>query len=281
MEDITNPLAQYFRSPGVHQILPTKGRFFGEEDIEFAMNGEVPILPMTASDEIVLKNPDALLNGDALERLFRSCVPAIKKPREISVPDMDVLLLAIKLASYGDNLEISVQCPKCKTEFVTETSIRGLLNSIKILEEKDCVIRIDENMIIYLRPYDFESKTILDLATFEETKIYQNLLDLDMTDQEKARKFNQSFERIAELNLDLLSKCILSVVIPTGEVKDPKFIREFVHKADKNLIRKIQDQIKTMSEAGINRTMSATCINQDCKHEWQTDMIFDPSHFFA
>ena len=182
----TNPLAQYFRTPGVHQMLPTRGRFFEEGEIELAINGEVAVLPMTAGDEIVLKNPDALLNGDALERLFKSCVPAIKNPRHISVADMDVLLLAIKLSSFGDSLEINVTCPECKKEMDTETSIRSLLSEVKEIKEEDTVVRLADDIVAYLRPYNFESKTILDLATFEETKIVQYLLDTDMKDTDKA-----------------------------------------------------------------------------------------------
>ena len=39
---------------------------------------EHPVLPMTAKDELIMKNPDALLNGDAVIQVIESCVPTIK-----------------------------------------------------------------------------------------------------------------------------------------------------------------------------------------------------------
>ena len=276
-----NPLAAYFRGADVHQTLPSQGAFFKKDEITLAINGEVAVLPMTAADEIILKNPDALLNGDALERLFKSCVPAIKTPRKISVPDMDVLLLAIKLASYGDNLEISVKCPECKEEFTFDTSIRGILGAITLIQEEDTVVRVSDDMVVYLRPYDFEAKTKLDLAAFEEAKMLQHLLALDATDEEKAKIFNESWEKTAELNLDLLSYCIQRIQIPDQMVEDPEFIREFIRNSHKDLVKKISDKLRDLSRSGVNREVGVVCPKEDCQHEWTSEMTFDPAHFFA
>lgn len=276
-----NPLAAYFRGADVHQALPSQGMFFDEGEIDLAINGEVAVLPMTAADEIILKNPDALLNGDAMERLFKSCVPAIKAPRKISVPDMDVLLLAIKLASYGDNLEVSVKCPECRKDFSYETSVRGILAAVKMVNEEDTVVRVSDDMVVFIRPYDFEAKTKLDLAAFEEAKLLQHLITLDASDEEKARIFNDSFEKIAELNLDLLSHCVRYIQIPNAVVKENQYIREFIGNSDKNLVKKISDKLKALSQSGVNREMEVTCANKECNHTWTTEMSFDPAHFFA
>lgn len=276
-----NPLAEHFRVAGVHQALPTGGRFFEEGEIDLALNGEVAVLPMTAADEIVLKNPDALLNGDALERLFRSCVPAIKNPRHISVPDMDVLLLAIKLASYGDALEVNVTCPKCKNEFSTETSIRGLLSAVTEVKDEDTSVRITDTMIIDVRPYDFKSKTILDMKTFQEEKALQYLTDVDIDEDERQKSFNQAFERLAELNLDLLSHCVRAVTVPTGRVTEHAHIHEFIKNTDRATIQKITEKLKSLSNSGIPKTLDVQCAKEECGHEWTTGMVFDASHFFA
>lgn len=276
-----NPLAAYFRGADVHQMLPSQGKFFEAGEIDLAINGEVAVLPMTAADEIILKNPDALLNGDALERLFKSCVPAIKAPRKISVPDMDVLLLAIKLASYGDTLEISVRCPECKEEFSFDASIRGILAQITLIDDDNTVVRVSDDMVVYLRPYDFESKTKLDLAAFEEAKLLQHLLSMDASDEEKAKLFNESFEKIAELNLDLLSHCIRHIQIPNQVVDNADHIREFVRNSDKNLIKKINEKLTELSKNGIDRDVEVKCPKEECGHEWKTFMTFDPAHFFA
>ena len=60
-----NPLLKYFRKPRtVYVRLPTKGVTLTPE-IEQTIIDEMGVLPMTAIDEISLRNPDALLNGVA------------------------------------------------------------------------------------------------------------------------------------------------------------------------------------------------------------------------
>ena len=101
-----NPLAKYYRAPGPHVKIPSGGRFSEIDTTMLSVNGEIPVYPMTAADEILVKNPDALLNGFAVEELIKSCVPAVKNVRSLAAQDIDVLLLAIKLASYGDKMEV-------------------------------------------------------------------------------------------------------------------------------------------------------------------------------
>ena len=67
-----NPLLKYFRKPAIYVSLPTKGNF--NPEIEQTIIDEVGVLPMTAIDEIALRNPDALLNGEAMISLMKSCV---------------------------------------------------------------------------------------------------------------------------------------------------------------------------------------------------------------
>ena len=71
-------------------------------------NGEIGIFPMTARDELVLKTPDALLNGASTVEVINSCVPAITDAWEIPSVDMDALLIGIRIATYGENMDITV-----------------------------------------------------------------------------------------------------------------------------------------------------------------------------
>lgn len=80
MTNQTNPLVNHFRSPKLYVKLPSGTSLYSEDVIEIPESGEVPIFPMTAKDEIMMKNPDALLNGEATTQLLMSCCPNIKKP---------------------------------------------------------------------------------------------------------------------------------------------------------------------------------------------------------
>ena len=60
-----NPLKQYFRAIKMYLKIPSGTSYYSPDVITFTDGGEVGVLPMTGNDELILKNPDALLNGEA------------------------------------------------------------------------------------------------------------------------------------------------------------------------------------------------------------------------
>ena len=85
-----NPLKQLYRSKSVYVNLPSRGRFY-KSGLTLSIDDELGIMPMTAVDEIKLKAPDALFNGDALFDLIKSCVPDVADPDEIPTCDVDMI----------------------------------------------------------------------------------------------------------------------------------------------------------------------------------------------
>ena len=73
-----NPLSQYFRQPGAYVKLPTQGYWYKDGSIQLTQEGEVAVYPLSAIDDILLNTPDAMLNGQALEKVLKNCVPDIK-----------------------------------------------------------------------------------------------------------------------------------------------------------------------------------------------------------
>ena len=65
MTENTNPLQQYYRQPAIYIKLPSEGRYYDKNTFTPTETGELPILPMTAKDELAFKTPDALINGQA------------------------------------------------------------------------------------------------------------------------------------------------------------------------------------------------------------------------
>jgi hypothetical protein len=285
----SNPLAKYFRVPGVHVTLPSGGRFGDHFPEEVTINGEIPVFPMTASDEVTIKNPDGLLNGFAVEKLIKSCVPSIQNVRDLPTQDTDALLLAIKLCSYGDTLEVSAKCPVCGHDNAFGVSIRDILGRMTMMEE-EYPVRLNDDMVAYLRPYDFEASTKLNLAAFEETKLIQNLVAGGLDEMQRITQFNQSFEKISGINLDLLSNCVEYIQLPDSRVDDQDDIREFILSTDNATVAKIRKAMEAFDKTGVNKEVSVVCEgvikgvdgkeDKPCGHEWTTEFAFDPSHFF-
>jgi hypothetical protein len=112
----SNPLSKFFRQPSIYVRLPSGGKGWRPGSLNLPVNGEMPILPMTAIDELVYRTPDALFNGEAVTGVIQSCCPNIVDAWACPSIDLDALLVAIRIASYGHNMEIESTCPNCSEE---------------------------------------------------------------------------------------------------------------------------------------------------------------------
>ena len=128
----TNPLKQYFRRPEIYIKLPSGGNFYPEGSIDLPENKELPVYPMTAIDEITSKTPDALFNGTAVVDIIKSCLPNIKDPWSVPSIDLDHILIAIRVASNGNLLDIESICPSCNEEASYDINLIGLLSNITV-----------------------------------------------------------------------------------------------------------------------------------------------------
>ena len=113
MKPMNNPLSNYFRQPKLYIKLPSHGEFYAEGSLDRSDIDEYAVYAMTAKDELMFKTPDALMNGQATVEVIKSCVPAIKNPWQMPSIDLDAVLIAIRLATYGENLDVSSSCPSC------------------------------------------------------------------------------------------------------------------------------------------------------------------------
>lgn len=270
-----NPLAKYFRAPGMNVRLPTGGKFLPKGSVEFTMSGEVPVFPMRAADELLMKSPDALMSGYAIEKMLESCVPAIHNPREISTPDLDVLLLAVRAASYGDKMEIETTCPKCGNKDQFECSLGAILGTIKE-GDIDNSVRMSPDVIAYVKPYTLDVATRLSLAAFQEARRVQAMDGDEIANQSVV---SQSFRRLSDMNLQLMAESVMSVAVPEGVVTDRDQIIEFVNNAPSQWTKKIEDRLRELNTMGVDKGVNVQC--SACNHEWRTEIEFDPTSFFG
>ena len=130
MENQSNPLKQYFRKPGIWIKLPSQGEFYNEKPADFNDMGEIPVYPMTAKDELTLKTPDALLSGQSTVEVIKSCIPAILDPWKMPSFDLDAVLIAIRVASYGHEMELDTSCPNCAETTEISLDLRKVLERL-------------------------------------------------------------------------------------------------------------------------------------------------------
>ena len=123
-----NPLQKHFRQPKIYLKLPSQGRWYPNGAIDLPENGEIPIYSMTAKDELTFKTPDALLNGQSVVDVIQSCAPNIKNAWAVPSVDLDCLLVAIRMATFGEKLEVNVNIPNTEIQKTYEVDCKLLID---------------------------------------------------------------------------------------------------------------------------------------------------------
>jgi len=274
----SNPLMQYHRPPGVYVVLPSNGNFYAD-NLALSNLNEVLVQPMTAKDEILFKSPDILMNGESLIEVVKSCVPGIKDPNEIPGPDFSVLMLAIRLATYGKEMPYTGTCTDCMKPIEFNVDIEFLLDTQITPLEKEYKINIDK-LTVYVKPYDLRCQIQSALATFEQQAITNNILgDDDSTDSEKQIQLGKSLKKITEITYELILRSIVKVNTPKESIEDKQMIAEWLHGIGKDTFGIISEKIVEITNIGFNNNVEYRC--EDCDTTNSTPIIFDPTIFFA
>lgn len=278
-----NPLAQYTRRTARYVKLPSGGQFY-TKGIDLSDNGELAVYPMTAKDELLLKSPDALLNGEAVKTVLRNCVPGIVDPGEIPTIDLELILVAIRMATYGDEMELEVthQCSPDK-EHVSKANVNlgNLLDTATYYSGEPMVVRMPNALLAEIRPYTMSDRNKISMATWEQMN-HMNQVDNDKTADatKKLKEASLGVGKLIAVTMDIVCNSVIKVTTPDGaEVTDPKFIKEWVTNLEKADFDIIDRGIKDLMNMGVSKEMHLKCEN--CGSEFTSAINFNPSDFFA
>jgi hypothetical protein len=222
-----NPLKQYFRAIKMYLKIPSGTSYYSPDVITFTDGGEVGVLPMTGNDELILKNPDALLNGEALIAVLSSCIPGLKKPKALLTNDIDALITAIRYATFNDSLETTISCPKCNYENTFKLNLQASLDEMSMLDP-EYVVNLESGLSIFVKPYSFPELLKGLHAKFEQNKLVRAIESDNISDEQRTTVFGKAFKELAVTKFELLSGGIIKIVDESNNVNvtDKKYINE-------------------------------------------------------
>ena len=278
-----NPLRKYFRQPKVYITLPSKGNFYPEGVLNMPETGELPVFAMTAKDELIIKTPDALLNGQATVDVIKSCIPNITNPWLMPSVDLDACLVAIRIATYGEKLDITTKVPVLGEEREFSVDLRQVLNKL-VTPEYENKLKIGD-INVELRPLSYKEFTESNLKTFEEQRIFSLVNDDNMDDSEKLGKFSESFKKLTNLTVNMLSKSIAKLQIGDDEVTNRVHIEEFIDNVDKEFFKGITDHLEEQRKKFAIEPIKVQSNEEDVAagvpKDWEVPVTFDQSNFFV
>lgn len=276
MENYSSPLQKYKRQPKLYIDLPSKGIWYPKEVLEKAE--ELEVYSMTANDEINVKTPDALFTGAAIKNLIESCVPAIKDAWYVPSMDLDYILAAIRLASYGPAIEMTTTCRNCSNQDTYSLPIQGLLDHFQ--SAKTAYQTEVEGFTFKLRPLCYKEVTDYQIEAFKVRRtIQQHLAKIDDS-EEKEKELKALYDGLREKQKQTVCSSIIEITTPEGESEThQEFIRDFIINGDKvyfNALEKLYD----VNQKAL-RIPQTTVKCSSCETEQVVEPDLDYSNFFV
>lgn len=272
----TNPLHKYFRQPAIYIRLPSQGKYYPAGAIEMPPNGEIGVLPMTTMDEVAYRTPDAMFNGAATVSVIQSCVPSIKNAWAVPSMDLDTLMVAIRIASYGHSLETESQCPKCQNEDSYGTDLRTVLDSIRPVNYAR-PLQMSEIQVTF-KPLNYQQMNENSMIQFSQQKSLQVIQLSEDSEESKLKKMGDVLKALTEATTRALSGNIAAVSTPEGTVTNHEHILEWLNNCDRDTFTKIRDFILEIKSTGDIKPMTIEC--SACSHRYEQELTLDMANFF-
>jgi hypothetical protein len=257
--------------------------YYPENSIDMPESGELPVMAMTAKDELALKTPDALLSGQATVDLIQSCIPNIKNVWGMPSLDIDACLIAIRIASSGEHMTITATAPNTKEPVDYTVDLRQILDRYTNAKFNDTFEF--NGLVCKIRPLNYKEFSQVSMQTFEEQRIFA-LVNNDKIDEDaKLKQFTETFNKIRDITLGMVISSVVSIQIDDTVVTDRNHIVEFLENTDKSFFKALQDHIekqkKEFEVPPMEVRSSEEQIKEGAPEKFEVPIVFDQAHFFA
>jgi len=276
-------LSQYYRQPEIYITLPSGGQFYPEGTLEITATGEIPIYPMTAKDDIIVKTPDALISGEAVAQVISSCVPSIKDPWAMPASDIDYILIAIRIASYGNEMDMDLTCvnDECLHEFKMAVGLSDYVEKLGSVEFNNDQTTVEYGEVkVHIKPLSYLDTSLMQRRTFEEQQAINVAANIELPKEERESLYNDILRNMTDINMVSITSGVQGIELPSGEVVvDKEEIVNFVNNSSVKLFRKITTCLEDIRAKTELPNDNAEC--PEWKNTIDIPLIFDYANFFA
>ena len=278
-----NPLMNLMRQPKIYVRLPSGGQYWEPNSIDVPDNEEFPVYSMTAQDELALKIPDALMNGQAVVDVIQHCMPNIKNAWACPNLDLDVILIAIRIATYGEKMNVPLVIKEFEADYSLD--LRILLDQLNSQITWDPIVPVSDDLTLYVKPINYRVMSSSAIQTFETQKLIQLAANDSIPEEQKLETFKDSFAKLNQLTVGVINNSVYQVDSSAGQVTNSQHIQEFMNNVDKSTFGKVKDHIDRLREINSIKPLSIPVTDEMRAQGVETDTIeypisFDPSNFF-
>jgi len=260
--------------PSIEVALPTLAAFYPKGEVlrPEADPLAMKVYPLSVLDESSFRDPLMLLSGQAIGKMVRRVCPGVDDPGKLTDLDVQVIILACRIASYGSTLKLEHTCSKCQTKTDLQVDLNDHILryspfSPDELAEFDLDI-VEIGQKIRLRPMLYEDA--IDVAM----NMVRSNISAEKFDSAHTEDVNQltdafileyqaQFESSIRTNIDAICSSIFTVTTTTGKVvNNPDMIKEWFLRLTPNLTKMITDRITKINLSIRERSKLAyTCVS--------------------
>ena len=283
MTNTNNPLSKYFRQIALYTNLPSDGEYYPSGALQFDNEKELAVYPMTAKDEMMMSTPDALMNGDSTVSVIRSCVPGIKDPWMMPVLDIDTIMIAIRIATYGEQMEVTTAIPGLDEKTTVSVDLRVASDQ---MDTRPFDGYVPAGPISFkIKPMSYRQLTNLQLKTYEQQRLISQVVESDLNPADKQSKFSEMFMSMTNITVANMQESILEITADGQKVTDRVYINEFVDNMDSKQANLIKDKLQAQTQLGKLKPIPVSTTKEQqekgAPEKFDVPVSMDNSNFFV
>lgn len=255
-----NPLLAELKLPGEVVRLPSCGLFYKEGVLaEDVVNGDVMVYPMTAFDEISMRNISEIINGRSIASVFSRCIPQILQPDELYSKDVDSLLIYLRKVTYGSSITIS-HTHDCKNarSHKYDIPLNALIKHTKFIDPTTVGelygVTLPNGQVVKVHPIKFK----------DAIEIMKSAQDFENIEPDELKK------RITEATANIIQS--------VDGIDDRDQIIEWVGSIPAPWAKRIADTVQLGDDWGPATTAKIEC--EDCGETIDINIPINPLTFF-
>ena len=269
-------LNKYKRQPKIYLVLPSGGAFYPSNPMEKTGSGELPIYSMTAKD--------ALMSGEATVDVIKSCCPLIDDPWSMPSIDLDAILIAIRIATYGEKMELQIPIRyyeegdlKVGSETI-EIDLRTILDKMQGKTWNSIITHGD--LKFHVKPLSYKETT-----SFFNQRLSQVMQDTKIDEAQKLQAFKEGFKKLSQMTLDMVITNVTEIETPEGTESNIQAIKQFFETTDKHTFTAVQKGLEHLkaywSTPNTRFQVPADYVEKGAESVIDVPMVFDNASFFA
>ena len=263
----SNPLLARIQMPGETFKLPSGGLFYTNGELaDHVKDAEVQVHPMTVLDEIMIKTPDMLFSGKAIQEVFGRCIQDVIKPNQLLAKDVDFLLLCLRKVSYGDTLEmedVHYDCPSKKEGEDPEAhsyviDINTFIKNSKLMD-----------------PTTTEQYFSIELPNQQKV----NITPIRFADFVTLMQFQDNDIKTPEEQVVELCGTLANIIVNVDEITDKQMIIEWLEVIKPEYLKLLHNRLEDTVQWGPDFKYKYNC--KDCGQAREVVAPMNPLAFFT